>query len=708
MKKIICFITVVISIISTAIAENAIYIYRNDGEFNAFLDSRVDSIGYSYISVTDGVKEEKFDKQIIYTPNGRCEIPLSAIDSVVFTERPEPELKDDLFHLTAEHLPYLIDVDSLILTFSSDIPENLLPVQGCTIVSDVYDAPLTNGFYGKASTVNANEQNIIINCSEVALNEIFENLVCVGTIVSVDNNKQSQSISAFSTGDADETFELNTFTHAFGDVVITDSPSVVIDYCFLVENGNEPSTTVSISQSHEISLNMTYTAEKDSVIDLTLDNLTIDLPFNNHISLKLGISFKTIGFVTLDEFKLNAQMSMMNAISRYPGRSQLRILDRSTSITPMDGLIILNGEITPEINTFWNCYYTNLSSMFTSFAPQIGATMDNLNEDIYKAVKESPINSSDKLCVHMCAHSGEAIVEIPMTPIFSNSAYIVPSFQTPTYTIGDNGTSVTVETIIEKQDLFMAAGVGIGLVDNATGLSVDTVWCDKKYLNAKEFPYDKLTATFDSLIVGRSYTAFPVVSVMGLTMGATPELSFTLPESVTAGQEVDLGLSVNWAGWNLGASSPTERGNFYAWGETSTKSQFDTSTYKYYSSSSLNIGHDISGTSYDAAFKTWGGEWRMPTTDEFEELLNCIWTRTTLNGVQGYKVTGPNGNSIFFPNTGHKQGSQNTTTTNGYYWTSNGMTTMTKAYCLSTANGFEGLVLKERYWGLVIRPVKSK
>lgn len=707
MKKIICFIIVVISIISTAIAENAIYIYRNDGEFNAFLDSRVDSIGYSYISVTDGVKEEKFDKQIIYTPNGRCEIPLSAIDSVVFTERPEPELKDDLFHLTAEHLPYLIGVDSLTLTFSLDIPENLLPAQGSIIVSDVYDVPLTNGFYGKASTVNANEQNIIINCSEVALNEIFENLVCVGTIVSVDNNKQSQSISTFSTGDADETFELNTFTHAFGDVVITDSPSVVIDYCFLVENGNEPSTTVSISQSHEISLNMTYTAEKDSVIDpVWVDTVLVQFPYGQTATFAVGAYLESSGEMEFKNFSIS---NMISGYLKVSNKSSYHIMGPSykpsyKQQSVAGGYMQLNGDI--EIGGLLNIVTSLISkdSIYNGLGVALSAKY-NLNQD---SVYSNLLSAKFLEGGHSKFGFWQNNYYLPSNAIGWGYAYLVPSFQPPTYTIGDNGTSVTVETIIEKQYLFMAAGVGIGLVDNATGLSVDTVWCDTKYLNAEEFPYDKLTATFDSLIVGRSYTAFPVVSVMGLTMGATPELTFTLPESVTAGQEVDLGLSVNWAGWNLGASSPTERGNFYAWGETSTKSQFDTSTYKYYSSSSLNIGHDISGTSYDAAFKTWGGEWRMPTTDEFEELLNCTWTKTTLNGVQGYKVTGPNGNSIFFPNTGHKQGSQNTTTTNGYYWTSNGMTTMTKAYCLSTANGFEGLVLKERYWGLVIRPVKSK
>ena len=113
---------------------------------------------------------------------------------------------------------------------------------------------------------------------------------------------------------------------------------------------------------------------------------------------------------------------------------------------------------------------------------------------------------------------------------------------------------------------------------------------------------------------------------------------------------VDLGLSVKWATCNVGASQPHEYGDYYAWGETTTKNNYTEDNSKTYGK---NIG-DISGNpNYDAAAANWGSRWRMPTYTEMKELDDkCTWTWTTENEVNGFKVTGPNGNSIFLPAAG--------------------------------------------------------
>ncbi|MBQ3246345.1 MAG: hypothetical protein IJB06_06495 [Bacteroidales bacterium] len=116
---------------------------------------------------------------------------------------------------------------------------------------------------------------------------------------------------------------------------------------------------------------------------------------------------------------------------------------------------------------------------------------------------------------------------------------------------------------------------------------------------------------------------------------------------------VDLGLSVLWAKYNVGATSPEEYGGYYAWGETEEKSSYSCENYKYYNSSTdsfINIGDDISGTQYDVAHVKWGAGARMPRLAEIKELLNnCSWSGSTYNGVKGMTVKGQNGNSIFLP-----------------------------------------------------------
>ena len=131
---------------------------------------------------------------------------------------------------------------------------------------------------------------------------------------------------------------------------------------------------------------------------------------------------------------------------------------------------------------------------------------------------------------------------------------------------------------------------------------------------------------------------------------------------------VDLGLSVKWATCNVGADSPEDYGDYYAWGETSVKSSYEEPNCLTYNKP---IG-EIGGTSRDAAHVKWGGSWRMPTDDEMEELCTkCAWTPTTLGGKSGYKVTGPSGKSIFLPAAGYRYG---TSLYNagyyGYYWIS--------------------------------------
>lgn len=125
-------------------------------------------------------------------------------------------------------------------------------------------------------------------------------------------------------------------------------------------------------------------------------------------------------------------------------------------------------------------------------------------------------------------------------------------------------------------------------------------------------------------------------------------------EDLQVHEAVDLGLSVKWATCNVGATTPTDFGGYYAWGETEEKEIYTGQTYS--DPNPDGDAMDISGTEYDVAHVKWGGEWRMPTHDEFVELITtCTWEWTTIGDTSGYKVTGINGNYIFLPASGYKQ-----------------------------------------------------
>ncbi|MBQ3594422.1 MAG: carboxypeptidase regulatory-like domain-containing protein [Bacteroidales bacterium] len=183
----------------------------------------------------------------------------------------------------------------------------------------------------------------------------------------------------------------------------------------------------------------------------------------------------------------------------------------------------------------------------------------------------------------------------------------------------------------------------------------------------------------------------------------------TLSDGMINGhQYVDLGLSsgLKWATCNVGADSPEDYGNYYAWGETETKAE-------YTQDNSVTFGQqlsDISGNAqYDAATANWGGSWRTPTKDEIRELIyNCNWTPETQNGVDGFKVTGNNGNYIFIPASGYRDGSSLYIYGECYYWSST-----PRQYGVEFANilysdtEFQSEDVNYRYRGLTIRPVSN-
>ena len=193
---------------------------------------------------------------------------------------------------------------------------------------------------------------------------------------------------------------------------------------------------------------------------------------------------------------------------------------------------------------------------------------------------------------------------------------------------------------------------------------------------------------------------------------------------------VDLGLSVKWATFNVGANSPEDYGDYYAWGETETKSNYSWSTYKWYNASKDSMTKYCTSSSYgtvddkttldaddDVAHVKWGGSWRMPTEAEWEELQNnCTWTRTSNyngSGIAGSIVTsnkeGYTDKFIFLPDAGYReQGDLKEVGSSGDYWTSSLDTTGTsyRAWSVYFSSSVDFYWYKsDRSYGQSVRPV---
>ena len=221
--------------------------------------------------------------------------------------------------------------------------------------------------------------------------------------------------------------------------------------------------------------------------------------------------------------------------------------------------------------------------------------------------------------------------------------------------------------------------------------------------------------------------------------GVSTSCTVTVTPKTANPEYVDLGLSVKWATFNVGATKPEEAGDFFAWGETETKGVYNWSTYKFWVGGDPDSVGDVTLNKYvtspnaklsiywggagswdyktvldpedDVAHVKWGGNWRMPTEAEWTELKEkCTWIKTNQNGVSGVIFTGPNGNSIFLPVTGRWSGADhNYVASSGLYWTSS-LDEATRAfYGYMDFDYFDDFVVKvsdaSRFLGYAVRPV---
>jgi len=182
-----------------------------------------------------------------------------------------------------------------------------------------------------------------------------------------------------------------------------------------------------------------------------------------------------------------------------------------------------------------------------------------------------------------------------------------------------------------------------------------------------------------------------------------------------AKKAVDLGLSVKWAAWNIGAEKPNECGDYFAWGETYTKSTYENNyfdrNFDVYNNSGK--GRTILDLYNDAAHRLWGGGWRMPTKAELQELVDkCDWKWTRKYGVFGYTITAPAPyrESIFLPITGMKLDTRLLySDTSAYYWSSSlGPSSSEMAWQLYFKSNEIKVSALIRSVGRAIRPVYPK
>ena len=286
------------------------------------------------------------------------------------------------------------------------------------------------------------------------------------------------------------------------------------------------------------------------------------------------------------------------------------------------------------------------------------------------------LSESEKMVIALERYLGLAI-----RPVYGK--YVVPVTVTLNEPTSINYTNVKLGATLggDYQDVVTSYGIFIAKSIEALDMEATST----KRTDGKPTS-DSFSYTFSYLEEGGTYYYCAFAQVNGAYV-YSDTLSVTLLTHFPVPEYVDLGLSVKWAKWNMGASNDKEVGGYYGWGDNtgSLKSSYNSDYAKG------NTSTNIAGTNYDLAYVKWGGKWRMPSQAEYDELVNkCTWTFTRNyegTGISGYIVNGKPGsgmenNTIFFPRAGYEtiKGSKMYWDSDADYWTSECQEGSVKAY----------------------------
>lgn len=684
--KFICSAVFVLSALLPVSAQEAFYIYRNDGQFNAFFNDEVDSIIYSKIAL-DSTLCDDYVVQEVYTADSLYRIPLAAIDSVGFVT-PETVYKSGVTDIAENLWQYVITATDSTLLLQSSTPSKLIPQKGDKLVYTEMTETFPAGFAGEVSSVTTNADGIFVSCEAVDLEEIFDTYYGVTTT----NNPQTRSV--YNSGRqiiAPGTFSLPTkwleqlsascelkddyaldASFSFGMDV---TPKFEVSAMVIIDRIHGTYYTISCIGDYHLSQNISFSGSLSYSRDFKIDIPPVPIPLCPFVKFYFepglfvqsevqGVLNQTWGqhyrsaflyeYSSKGEEVLKPVNKMFMVGNSYSGEAMITGSIAAGAYAEL-GFAISDKKFTNvhlraeggyelESNAVVYKKEVNTALASTAIYDRLKDSRISVNK-FYGASAEAEFMDKYTLSFELPLGKKENILNVAHVPSFSGMKAVGNE---------QDKTSAMVSTTA-MEACFLPLRVGL-LINDKNGNDIGRMYYgEKHYINNTPYSHQ-----FSGLEPGETYSAHPIVHAYGIEMLASPSASFTLDkkeeDKPTPGKMIDLGLSVKWASHNIGASSPEGFGGYYAWGETEEKSDYDLDTYKYYLNGSyVNIGSNISGTQYDVARVKWGGSWRMPTRKEIQELVKkCSWKWTTYNGVKGQLATGPNGNSIFLPAAGSR------------------------------------------------------
>ena len=520
--------------------DETFYIYRNDGQFNAFFRDEVEKMEYSNYDA-DSIYHNETITQLVYTTDSIYKIPLSSIDSVSFVT---PETKYTPKVVKMEPLlPYIIGVDGMTLTFSTDTPLDILPKTDDILVLDNFDyEQFPTGFAGRMASKSG--QQII--CDSVSFEDIYEQIICYGRYTAIDDSPFENGRMRFAARKKVEG-NLSTSVQVKGTLgtsgtglyaTLDGRAGLDLRFTFKYNTGEPVYFDISLapefSLSFEAGIQGSYNPEPlESKVPLLLIPIP-DTPFyfkvNGGPILEVAVKASV---VAKTDAKLGYKFGVKyeNGIFKGYGSNTSKWFSKPDITGSIDGSVFLGLKLESGIYSYGDMVKLVIEK---KAGPEIEAS---ISENIKNPISYEDL-CDDYLDVNLkasAAFKAEAKIfkwvklsakHDILSGKFNVLRYkIVPTFTKPSVSIDKMSAAVSV---IPENNLLFPVSVGIGLWDDNNNIP-DSHFCEETYLNKDSWSLSEYNTIFTDLSPITEYTVRPIVKLFGGTIVASPEETFKIP-----------------------------------------------------------------------------------------------------------------------------------------------------------------------------------
>ncbi len=513
---------------------DAFYIYRNDGEFNAFFRDEVLSVEYSYEDANGNTFDE-IVTQIVNTTDSIYKIPLAAIDSISFVQ-PKTKYTSNVVRMEPL-LPYILSVNGLTLNLSSSMPPNLMPNVGDVLLQDTYASDkFPDGFAGRV--IQCFGQQIV--CESVSFEDIYEQIVCYGSYIAVNDEKNEhiRFVPRKATGGVSTAISINGTVGSNSSGLwgsINGKLGLEIRSTLKYSIGKSPYFDLSISPDLRIafeagvtgSFSTNFLSNKVSLLSIPIP----DTPFL--LKLKAGPSLKPSvkASVTIaTEAALGYKFGVKYEDGGFKGYGQNT--SKWFSKPVVSGTI--SGSIFAGVQTEFGIFmYGDLLSL--SIEKEAGAEFvanltDNLlNSNQYEELQNAQFDLNLKGSVDVVAKAKFLIWETKADWTLLSGKYnwkswkLVPKFQKPEVLV--RNPSEVVVSVKPYENLLFPISIGVGVWDS-NGTLHDAQYCPNSYCAYEDWGFSQYQAMFSGITPNQNYTAKPLVKLFGKEIMATPSTEF--------------------------------------------------------------------------------------------------------------------------------------------------------------------------------------